>query len=168
MSWFSLLYVSIIIISHEVIQSRGPSPTLSGSRHHAGHLVRHQWQTPVILAIGRQRLGRVQFKVSLGKKFTRPHLDHKNRVQYVCVSCQLQGRLSSGGLWFNVSLGTKFVRLQLNRKRWVWWDGPVIPAMGESINRKNPIQASPGINARHYLKNNQSKRARAWLKPPVS
>jgi hypothetical protein len=40
--------------------------------------------------------------------------------------------------------------------------------MGESINRKIPIQASPGINARHYLKNNQSKRARAWLKPPVS
>jgi hypothetical protein len=43
-------------------------------------------------------------------------------------------------------------------KSWMWWCVPVILAMLGSISRSIMVQTSPGINARPYLKNNQSKK----------
>jgi hypothetical protein len=58
---------------------------------------------------------------------------------------------------FEVRQGKKFMRPQVNQ--WLaWWHASVIPTVARSINRRIMVQASPGINTRPYLKNNQSKK----------
>jgi hypothetical protein len=61
-------------------------------------------------------------------------------------------------LWFEASPDKKFMRPPIStNKSWVWWSTPVILAAQEA-QIGECMSSWPGINAKPYLKNNESKK----------